>query len=134
MTYKSESRSIKNAENFNEKTSSSYNKSQERFGRQASLPASIDWRTRGYVNKIRDQSVVCGGCWAFSAICSLEGQYKNVTGELLEFSEQDLIDCDSSNNGCGGGFAFRAFQYLQKSGGIQGGQEFPYNARKVFFV
>ena len=129
LTFKSGSRSIKTAENL---ANENFNQSHDRMSRQSALPTSVDWRARGYVNRIRDQGS-CGACWAFSTVASLEGQYKNVTGELIEFSEQDLIDCDSSNTGCNGGYAFKAFKYLQKIGGIQGGKEFPYSARKVFF-
>jgi len=58
------------------------------------LPSSVDWRTQGYVNPIKDQGS-CGGCWAFSAASSTEGQIFKKTGQLLSLSEQNLIDCSS---------------------------------------
>jgi cathepsin L len=70
------------------------------------LPKSIDWRTKGYVNPIKDQGG-CGSCWAFSAISSLESQYFKKTGNLKSFSEQNLVDCVYASrtgaDGCQGG-------------------------------
>lgn len=61
------------------------------YGR-ADLPESVDWRTQGFVNPVRDQGQ-CGSCWTFSAVSSLESHYYKTNGELLEFSEQHLVDC-----------------------------------------
>jgi cathepsin L len=62
----------------------------------------IDWRSKGAVNAIKDQAQ-CGSCWAFSSTGALEGAHFLATGELLSFSEQQLVDCSKQNHGCNGG-------------------------------
>jgi C1A family cysteine protease len=80
------------------------------------LPASVDWRTSGAVNDIKDQGQ-CGSCWAFSAIASVEGHHAVKTGKLLSLSEQQLVDCSKNGNeGCNGGDMSLAFQYAETTG------------------
>ena len=66
---------------------------------------TIDWRDQHCVNPIKDQGM-CGSCWAFSTIQSVEGQWAHFKGVLYSLSEQNLIDCCSkeySCQGCSGG-------------------------------
>ena len=65
------------------------------------------------MNPIRDQGY-CGSSWAFSAVTALEGAWFIKYGEMLQFSEQQLVDCSTSNNGCDGGkvFFFKIFNSL----------------------
>ena len=67
------------------------------------IPDFIDWRKKGAVNAVMNQGH-CGSCWAFSATASLEGSYFVKNGKLLNFSEQQLMDCSTKNNGCRGGW------------------------------
>mmetsp|Transcript_30342 Transcript_30342/g.52558 ORF Transcript_30342/g.52558 Transcript_30342/m.52558 type:complete len:298 (+) Transcript_30342:74-967(+) len=86
-----------------------------------------DWHQKGLMGPIRNQGI-CGACWAFSAIGSIEsamaidkynkmtpaeqaeqmvsstGGVKNDLGLVIPLSEQNLIDCDTLHEkGCKGG-------------------------------
>merc|ERR1712032_697346 len=54
-----------------------------------------------------------GSCWAFSTTGALEGAWQIATGRLRALSEQQLIDCSTANNACGGGSMDVAFRYLR---------------------
>lgn len=46
----------------------------------------------------------CGFCWAFSTIQVLEGLIYQCLGKRTELSVQQLVDCDSYNEACDGGW------------------------------
>jgi C1A family cysteine protease len=63
-------------------------------------------------NKVKDQGQ-CGSCWAFSVTAAVEGMYAIKSQKLLDLSEQQLVDCDTTSYGCEGGYPSSALAYLQ---------------------
>ena len=79
---------------------------------------SVNWVEAGAVTPVKDQGS-CGSCWAFSSTGSLEGAHFVASGELLSFSEQQLVDCATrryGNLGCNGGLQDNAYKYFEKTG------------------
>jgi cathepsin F len=88
-------------------------------------PAIFDWRnTPNVVGPVKDQGK-CGSCWAYSAVGNLEGLHGLKTGQFVQYSEQQLIECDNLDLGCVGGTMGRTFQYLMNNGGIELLSDYP---------
>jgi cathepsin L len=79
-------------------------------------PDSRDWRTNGIVNPIRDQGN-CGSDWAFAVVQACESCVALKEGSPLACSEQNLIDCVDTCDGCYGGADLLALDYVLASQG-----------------
>lgn len=91
-------------------------------------PASFDWRDQGAVGPVKDQGA-CGSCWAFSTVGNLEGLNYIKNKQLVQFSEQQLVDCDKVDSGCNGGLMENAYNYLKSAGGIMKQADYKYTGR-----
>ena len=92
-------------------------------------PDAFDWRDKDVVSAVKDQGS-CGSCWAFSTVANLEGLYALKKGVVKTFSEQLLVDCDTSDSGCNGGLMELSFTWLKKNGGFMLDSDYAYTGRK----
>jgi C1A family cysteine protease len=94
------------------------------------IPASVNWVEQGAVTPVKNQGQ-CGSCWSFSATGSMEGRYQIKNGELLSFSEQQLVDCSKTqgNMGCNGGLMDYAFTYAETNM-METEEQYPYKGRQ----
>jgi len=93
----------------------------------ADPPTEVDWTTKGVVAQVKNQGS-CGSCWAFSAVGAMESAYAIKTGNLIEFSEQELVSCDDTDYGCQGGWMDSAYDWVEKTGGLCSEADYPYSS------
>jgi len=92
-----------------------------------SIPASYDWRTKNAVTPVYNQEQ-CGSCWAFSTTENIESMWFLAGHTLTQLSMQQIVDCDTSDDGCGGGDPPTAYQYVMSAGGMDPLADYPYTA------
>jgi C1A family cysteine protease len=94
------------------------------------LPEYIDWEEKGAVTPVKNQEQ-CGSCWAFSTAEAIESA-NILTGKFnadnIDLAPQQIVDCDTTDDGCGGGNPPTAYQYVIGAGGLESNSSYPYTA------
>ncbi|KAI9553039.1 hypothetical protein GHT06_020928 [Daphnia sinensis] len=93
------------------------------------LPSSVDYRRHSCMQPAKSQGR-CGSCWAFAATSVVEFGQCVISGTKVALSEQQLVDCDSTNSACGGGSMDRAWKYIANAVGQSASASYPYKGTK----
>jgi C1A family cysteine protease len=88
---------------------------------------AIDWVAKGKTTPVKDQGQ-CGSCWAFSTTETIESANLMAGKSVKPLGPQEIVDCDSSDEGCGGGDPQEAIQWVKDQGGQDTEACYPYTA------
>ena len=88
---------------------------------------NFDWLD--VLNPVKNQGS-CGSCWAFSTVANLEGLYYIKYGQHKRFSEEMLVDCDTTDSACNGGLMEYAFDWIKSNGGLMLEGDYAYTGKK----
>lgn len=92
------------------------------------LPDNWDWRSHNAVTPVKQQGSA-GSCYSFSSTGALEGIYSITHGELVSFSEQQIVSCDNFiDNGVDGGNIQATFVWIAKNKGLCSEDDYPYTS------
>ncbi|XP_067831838.1 cathepsin F-like [Heptranchias perlo] len=94
-----------------------------------SCPRQCDWRKYGAVTQVKDQRK-CGSCWAFAAVANIESMWYIKRKQLVDLSEQELLDCDTYDKACKGGYPYNAYNVIMKLGGVMRACDYKYVAAR----
>ena len=90
----------------------------------------MDWRKQGILSSVKDQGD-CAAGWAFAVADLASADYAYDSGEVLEFSAQELLDCTDKkrfgNDGCNGGSVINVLEkWYMKRHYMSQEKDYPY--------
>jgi C1A family cysteine protease len=88
------------------------------------VPTKLNWKKMRAITPIKDQ-FKCNSCYAFAGLAAIESHHKIQTGESVNLSEQEIVDCSYENKGCTGGLPHYVYRYVINSG-ISFTKHYPY--------
>jgi len=89
---------------------------------------AIDWVAAGKTTPIKNQQQ-CGSCWAFSATETIESAILIASGSVVQGAPQEIVDCDTNDQGCNGGDPAEAMQWIISQGGQDTESCYPYTGQ-----
>jgi len=91
---------------------------------------AIDWVAAGKTTPVKNQQQ-CGSCWAFSATETVESAMLVANQQVQLGSPQEIVDCDSNDQGCNGGDPQEALTWTtqQSPPGLDTESCYPYTAQ-----
>ena len=89
----------------------------------ADLPSEALWNNMNgtnYLTNIRNQHIpqYCGSCWAHAATSAISDRIKiarNAAWPDINISPQVIISCEQKDQGCHGGEAYNAFEWMSEN-------------------
>lgn len=78
------------------------------------MPSQINWRQLDALTPIKDQ-IRCNACYAFAALGAVEANHRIQTGQFVNLSEQEIVDCSLENEGCVGGLPQLVYHYIHEN-------------------
>lgn len=89
----------------------------------------LDHRKSNCLTEPKSQGL-CGSCYAFATIALLEWMHCKQLGNLVEFSEQYMVDCGVKTklDGCNGGSKINAIKFVHYFG-LELAKNYPYRAK-----
>ena len=98
---------------------------QKRFSELDKLPPPMlldtqeifDWRDMGGVSAVKDQQS-CGSCWDFAATAAFESIYMIRHSVEPDFSEQQVLSCNTGGGSCAGGWMEDAYNLFMSYGAV----------------
>uniref|UniRef100_A0A0K0EHC3 Pept_C1 domain-containing protein n=2 Tax=Strongyloides stercoralis TaxID=6248 RepID=A0A0K0EHC3_STRER len=75
----------------------------------------FDWRDKNVITAVKDQGR-CGSCAYFANVAVIESMNAIKGKPLTRLSEQEILDCDSYDNGCNGANRINIFKYVKQRG------------------
>jgi C1A family cysteine protease len=121
---------------------------EKRAAFDVAAPASVDWRKEGVVTPAKNQGALppsflpilylcffpgaCDSSYAFGTVSVIESAIALKTGQLLDLSEQQVVDCSINyeqgmNGGCNGGHEVVVMDYVSARG-ITTEASYPYTS------